>query len=267
MLFQKSTALVGVMSPKLMDKGFDSKEERDNFIRETLKVYVEIGSALCILANRYDARSRNRLQTLFNINTDFFQEFLKEHPNLIERIKMSTKYKLDPSSNPIEINPAKLWFQARDDLGEVAKFYFREYLGVNFTEWVSYIQSLQKALREKYYIPLIDNVLYLKGIPSNKYLVKSLNSMYNLKENVDFARKRKIYRLKVLSSRTSASIRFLCTCFLLLFALNPDGNIVDDYIQEVNKSLDFVKMRMDSNNVWARARLGCLVLMNSTNLL
>jgi hypothetical protein len=267
MLFQKSTALVGVMSSDVMKKGFETTEAKDNFIRETTKAYVEISSALCMLAYRYDAHARKRLQILRDIYTERFQEFSKDHPSLIERIETSTNYKLDPHSNPITINPVKLWFQTRDDLGEVAKLYFKEYLGLDFKEWASYIQSVEKILRKTYYIPLIDNLLSIKGIPRNRCLVNSMNALYNLKENLDLAKKSDKYNARVLLSRTSASIRFLCACFLLLFALNPDGTIIDEYVQKVDKNLGFVKLNKDPASTWDRARLKCLVLMNSLNLL
>lgn len=267
MLFQKSTALVGVMSSNLIERGFDSKEAQDNFVRETSKVYVEISSALCILAKRYDPHARKRLQILGNIYTERFQEFSKDHQNLIKRIEASTNHKLDPCRNPITTSPIKLWFETREDLGEVARLYFKEYLGLDFTEWPSYVQSLEKKLRKTYYIPLIDNLLSLKGIPRNKYIVNSLNAVYNLKESLDFARKRDKYHAGVLLSRTSASIRFLCGCFILMFALNPDGTVINDYLQKVHSTLSFVKLSKKSGSAWDRARLKCLVLMNSTNLL
>lgn len=269
LLFQKSTALIGVMTYDRTKSGLKSSKERDTFIRETSKVYVEIGSALCILAKQYKSHANKRLQILSSIYREHFSKLYRNVPELVERIEFCTHHKLDPHSNPIREDPIKFWFQARNDIGEVMKFYFEEYLGLHFEEWLSYIESLESTLGRFYYIPLIRNLLDLKGIPYNKTILSFLNSIYNLKANFDQATSsnNKYHIRKVLLSKISLNIRFFCACLSLLFALNPDGTTKKEYVKKAQNLLSFVRLRNNSVSPWEEARLKCLVLMNSLDFL
>jgi len=270
LLFQKSTALIGGLSYEYVCQQDIPTSLKEVFLRETSKVYVEIGAALCILTNTYDAHASKRVNILRHIYRREFRQLFEVIPDLVDSMDSSTKYKLDPVSNPINQDPTDYWFKTRDVLGEVMKHYFKRYLGLSFSDWITYSRLLNRGLARNYYVPLIENYLRTRKMPSNEQAVALLNLLYNLKESFDqmIAHHDKYGPSLILTKGSpSPAIRVFSVCPLIMFGINRDASINHSLVDEALKQLDFVKLGTHPGNPWEEARLKCVKMVNILSFL
>jgi len=268
-LFQKAIALIGVFHSEYLN-GEIPLHLRDSFLRETSRAYIEICVGLCLLANRYDSSSIRRLETLRETYRKEFSDLYQKIPDLVEKIDASTRYKLDPTNNPLSVNLLDYWFETRDDLGEVIKYYYHQYLNVSFKNWVQFATALEKNLTKKYYLPLIDTSLKNKNLPTNHLFLDISNFLFNIKESIVYSRQ--AFRDRRLSiplfyGLSSPAIKVFSTTPLVLFSVNRDGSINFEYVDMVLKKLKFVKLEKKNEDLWEMARSKFLQLVFSVNLI
>lgn len=272
LLFQKLTALIGTFSLEYLSDKKIPQSKVDTFVHEISKVYIEIGGALCIFAKQYNPYCLNRVDIIKKIYKNSFPDLYKIIPDLPQKIELSTKYKLDPNSNSINCIPIDYWFEARDDIGEVIKYYFNNDLGLSFNNWLEFTKQLEQKLRRNYYAPLIKNYLSVKKYPNNKFLIEALNLAYNFKDNVNFTSS------TVMNSEISLSfpknilsspcIQLFSVCPLILFSLNKDGTINKRYIDEALIRLNFVKLKKkDFKEQWDEMRFKSLKLIDLISII
>lgn len=267
LLFQKSTALIGVFSTNYLIQKEVPQTKVNIFMRETSKVYVEIGGALCILAGQYDSYCSKRVNILKKIYKKKFPELYEIIPDLINKIEVSTNYKLDPANNSINRDPFLYWFETRNDLGEVMKYYFDKYIRISFNDWMEFAALLEKQLMREYYVSVIKNYIITKHYPKNKLLIKLLNIAFNIKENIAYSKlelKNHNFSLSLSKGISAPSIKLFSVCPLILFSIDEEGRINNKYVDEVLKRLHFVKIgKKTFKNQWEEARLKCLKLIDS----
>lgn len=269
-LFQKGIALIGAFCSEYLHEEIPTSL-KDSFLRETSRAYIEICVGLCLLAERYHWSCTERLDTLKEIYNDQFKDLSAKIPDLVEKIEISTKYKLDPANNPINVKPLDYWFQTRDDLGEVIKFYFKEYLNIDFDNWIQFSNYLEKNLTKNYYLPIIDAFLTNRNFPNNSCVLTFLNLLFNMNENIQYSWvciKDGYLSLPLVKNVSSPAIKALTVVPLLLFAITSDLKINSEYVQTVLKRIGFVRSDFTkSGDSWDEARSKLLKLVFSVNLI
>lgn len=269
-LFQKAIALIGVFHSEYLN-GEIPLHLRDSFLRETSRAYIEICVGLCLLANRYDSSSIRRLETLEEIYRKEFSDLYEKVPDLVEKVEASTRYKLDPSNNVMSVNLIDYWFETRDDLGEVVKYYYNKYLNLSFKNWVQFSTALEKNLTKKYYLPVIDAFLKNKNLPTNHFILDLSNLLFNVKESIDYSRqafKDRHLSIPLFYGLSSPAIKVFSTASLVLFSVNRDRSINSEYVDIVLRKLKFVKSEKKRNeDLWEEARSKFLQLVFSVNMI
>lgn len=267
-LFQKGIALIGVLRSEYLHKGVPP-HLRASFLREVSRVYIEISTGLCLLAKRYHPSCLKRLEILKEILPIEFKEFYEKVPYLLERIELSTKYKVDPTNNPINVEPLDFWFKARDDLGEMIKFYLERWLNIDFNNWIDFSAHIERKMAKEYYLPIIKTFLQKRKLPTNSIFLYFSNFMFNIRENVFyFLSEIKRNNLSLpLPLHISPAIKVFSVVPLLLFAVSSNKKINYQYVNIALKKLKFVKPQRKESNPWNQARHKLLRLVFSINMI
>lgn len=269
-LLQKAIALIGAFHSDYLNKEIPPSL-RDSFLRETSRAYIEICVGLCLLANRYDSSGIRRLEIVREIYEDEFPELYKKVPDLAKKMEVSTKYKLDPSSNPLRVNSLDYWFETRDDLGAMITYYYGRYLNLTFKDWAHFSTALEEGLREQYYLPLIDAFLRSRNLPTNFVVSNLSNFFFNIRENIAYSRmafKDRHFSVPLLYGISSPAIKVLSATPLVLFAINRDGSINSKYVDLALRKLKFVKIdTREHKSAWEEARAKFLEAVFSVNMI
>jgi len=269
-LFQKGIALIGTFRSEYLS-GEIPPQLRTSFLRETSRAYIEICVGLCLLAKRYDWSCIKRLETLRKIYRTEFKDLYEKVPHLIDKIEISTKYKLDPTNNAINVDPLKYWFETRDDLGEVMKFYFGRYLNIHFENWVQFSACIEKRMTREYYVPVVNAFLKNRNLSPILFISNLANLLFNAKENIEYSLsnvKNGHLSLPLLINISSPAIKAFAIVPLLLFSVAPDKKIDSSYVNLALKKLRFVKSEnSEIEDPWTEARHKFLKLVFSTNMI
>ena len=267
LLFQKSTALIGVLSSNYLSDGVP-ESLKETFMREVSKVYIEIGSVLCILIGQYDSHCSIRANILNRTYKMSFPELFAQIPALSDKINKATQHKLNPSLSIYGgYDPISYWFETRDDLGEVMKYFFRIYCGFSFDNWLNFSQNIKQCHSRKYFPPLIKNYLEYNHFPNPDTLVFMLNVLFNINENLKYmqsiSREPHLkYDLSKLLSVSAPAIRLYSICPLLLFSIDKDGSFDESYLDEAFESTYFTYTQNNPiYNKWEMARLMTLEML------
>jgi len=269
-LFQKAIALIGAFHVEYLD-GEIPPHFRESFLRETSRAYIEICVGLCLLAKRYDPSSIQRLDILREIYEKEFPDLYEIVPDLVDKVETSTRYKLDPANNTIDVNLLEYWFETRDDLGEVIKFYFSEYLNIPFRNWAQFATSIESHLTKEYYLPVIAAFLKNKNAPTNSLVLSFSNLLFNIKENIEYSRlafRNRHLSIPLLYGISSPAIKVLSTTPLVLFSINRDKTLNSIYINMALKKLKFAKLNKKRHkDLWEEARSRFLNVVFSVNMI
>lgn len=269
-LFQKAIALIGAFHTEYLNAEIPP-HLRDSFLRETSRAYIEICVGLCLLANRYDSSSIRRLETLREIYRTEFPDLYEKVPDLVEKVVASTRYKLDPANNRISVNLLDYWFDTRDDLGEVIKYYYGRYLNLSFRNWVQFSADLETNLTREYYLPVIEAFLRNRNLPANFLVLNLSNLLFNVKENLEYSRLalgERHLSMPLLYGLSSPVIKVFSVTPLVLFSVNRDGSVNSQSIDMALKKLKFVKLNCKQyKNVWEEARSKFLEVVFSVNMI
>jgi predicted nucleotidyltransferase len=268
-LFQKAIALIGVFRTNYLNEEIPP-HLKDSFFRETSRAYIEIGVGLCLLAKRYNSSSVRRLETLREIYRKEFPDLYERVPDLVNKIEASTKYKLDPTNNKLNVNLLDYWFETRDNLGEAIKYYYSRYLHIPFENWQQFSISLERGLTKEYYLPVVKAFLTNRNLPTNHFFSNLFNLLFNIKENVEYSglaiRNRRI-SMPLLYGIASPTIKVFSTAPLILFSINHDGSMNSDYVNMAQRKLGFVESEKKHENPWEEARAKFLEVVFSVNMI
>jgi len=269
-LFQKAIALIGVFKTKYLTEDIPY-DLRESFLRETSRAYIEICVGLCLLEKKYHHSCIRRLEVIRKIYKEKFPELYKIIPDLVEKIEASTKYKLDPARNKLNVDPIEYWFETRKDLGEVIKYYLNRYLGLSFKNWKQFSICLERELTKEYYLPIIRAFLKNKNLPINPILIKIGNILFNVRENIEYTKtslREGSFSFPLLTGIASPVIKIFSAIPLVLFAINQNGQINLEYINESLRKLRFIKLRKEGyENIWEEARSKLLKAVFSVNMI
>jgi len=129
-LFNKAVGLLKRFSAEYLQTP-PGKRERNCLIYECAKVYMDIGTALCLISGNFRPTYSERSEIIKENFENQFPELAEKAPHLIERIVFFTNLKLFPDENKWnEIEAVKLWFDTREDFGITLRYYMNRYLKV-----------------------------------------------------------------------------------------------------------------------------------------
>jgi hypothetical protein len=149
-LFQKAISLVGQLSSNFISQGVQA-DYLDHFRYEVSKVFVEICTALSILSGFYTPSYKSRAEKFAELYRETFPELYNELPDLAEKVLHFTKYKLDPHMELFQ-DPIDMWFEARDYLVKVIRYYMSRFLALNSdTQNPLYLEILRRELKRRYF--------------------------------------------------------------------------------------------------------------------
>lgn len=269
-LFQKAIALTGAFHTKYFN-GEIPLHLKDSFLRETSRAYIEICVGLCLLAKQYNSSCIRRLEIVREIYRKEFPDLYERVPDLVDKIEASTKHKLDPANNRITDNSLDYWFETRDNLGEVIKYYSSRYLNIPFENWMQFATSLEPSLTKEYYLPVIRAFLENRNLPANSFFLNLFNLFFNIKENVEYSRlaiRNRHISIPLLCGISSPTIKVFSTVLLILFSIDRDGSINSEYVDMVLRKLRFVKLKKEKReNMWEEARSKFLEVVFSVNMI
>jgi hypothetical protein len=263
-LFQKGISLIGQMSMRHLRNDTVAEGLREMFVYDVAKVYVEIGTALCILGGFYEPSYRQRSELLKLNYASRFPDLSKKLPDLAKKVEYYTKFKLSPDFSIIR-DPVSLWFEARDYLLETHRYFAYEYLGVRETDWSLFCRRVRDRLRQEHHMPLIrHNFRERWGINPGKLALVVANGAYQLLDSVIYAKNAassENYRVVLPDSLfawfTCPYIDFFCSTLLILHSLHNDGSFSEQELRQARKSLRLRPSREPTagTDAWEETRL------------
>lgn len=253
-LLQKVIGLVALFSPKRVtgvgNRAWGEKEKLQLFY-ECGKMYLDVGTALSLLAGQYKPSYLERCELLESTYEKEFPQLAKAMPYLIKTISYFTRYKLYPNKKEIDrTDPARLWFKTRDDFGLIIRYYMKQYLDVSGKDWEAFSEECYRKLKEEDLDGIISYFLKTEFHFSSKFIVKVANLLYQrlfaFRYLTELYRKTGMFPLRVLFGE-SPIYRVLTSALLLFFSLNKDGVIDKNRFQSFVKSFDGVyPIRLES---------------------
>jgi hypothetical protein len=242
LLFEKVTGLLGYFNINYIESEEPTSEAKDYLLSECHKTFIEIGSALCILAEKYEPKFSQRAQILQSFYSAKFPRLSQVLPELPEKVLEYTYLRLHPGSLHIEEDPINLWFITRHYLKETLKFYVEIYAGKKISDWNNF-PKLMKVIASEYYKPLLGPFLRNRLHLVNSYLIHLASFLYQGLTNLEYSyittSKREGNPLKPLQSwSVSPSLKYFTAGALLLFSLHRDGSVERVMLKTAQKVLD-----------------------------
>jgi len=226
-LLEKVCGLLGAFSYRGTNEL--SEEQRKTLIFECYKTFIEICTALCILAGKYEPRYATRANIFEDFFFDEFPDFVQAIPDLPKKVRQYTAFKLKPDFTKICEDPIELWFSARDSLGKALCLYLRRYLILNTSEWAD-LPKQMKIVARQYYKPFLKPFMNKKMRGSNKIMLDIASFLYNALTNLEYAiivtrNIGRLYLRPLSRFHISPSLKFFPSGIMILFSLNRDGTL------------------------------------------
>jgi predicted nucleotidyltransferase len=272
LLFEKITGLVGTFKAEYAREKTVPARNKWALIYECLKTYVEVGTALCLLMGRYSPSFRSRA-TLFE------EEFPKKlpviytrFPDLTEKVRRATEFKLKPNLTSMNENPVDLWFRTRDMLCEITRYFMQEYLHIPLSSWVSSNHLLQKKLDSTYPRALAQaicrSVIGIDSEPPVRAIILAMRTYYNLRYALQVRRNIGSTPISMLVWSPLAIIKIFLTGPLVLLSLNESGEVIEpDYTAAVANLGKLLPSRcIPSVHPWNEIRKRYILAYNSFGL-
>jgi hypothetical protein len=260
LLFEKITGLLGHFKYSMLYNDI-SDDSRMRLIYECMKTYVEIATSLCILHRVYVSSYRERNNIIKVLNSKgLLQELLINIPDLIDKIDIATKFKLNPNYEIVK-DYLDLFFTTKKDLAIVIQYYLKHYINYNIRDWLD-IEVISKKLSKIYYKPMLS--AWFKNRFSKLTIPLSiLNILYQIYTNFMYVKiikeeKSKVYLGSLIHNMTiSPSLKFFPAGLLILMSLNKDGSYNSEYLY---KALNILRRiyPVDKITDWEDARVAFL---------
>jgi hypothetical protein len=238
-LFEKVCGLLGFFSCDYLKSEKLSEEKSELLIVECYKTFIEICTALCILAGRYEPKYADRAKIFERLYFDKFPELAKALPDLPERVTMCTRFKLKPDFTKVYENPVELWFSTRDYLGTTLRFYISRYLSINMSSWET---NHAETVARHYYKPFLNSLISTKLRTSNRILLDIASFLYQTLTNMEYAYvvTRNVgmpYLQPLRRCYISPSLKFFQAGIMTLFSLNRDGSTEKELLEKAANEL------------------------------
>jgi hypothetical protein len=233
LLYKKMIGLVGHR-----DRLAIAGDVRRTLIYECDKTFVEICTALVLLAGAYVASYQARAELFAQHWQDWFPDLARDCPDLSDQIYRATQEKLCPGST--SVLPADQAFeQARAALLAVHRFYVRQLYGLEVTPGQTSTRQLRGALTQDFFKVAVRTWLQQRHL-SGKLSSAALNTAYHHLLRRAFARSagqrgvRALWESARASEAPQIDIFLAAWCALAALGEQP----CDRLLQCANVSLD-----------------------------
>lgn len=216
------------------------------------KAYWDCACALLLLNGKYSPSYRKRMEDFYKCYKEDFQELAERLPDFHEKVKKYILWKLDSFNGLPEKNAVNFWYQTRNDILEVAKYFFSKFLNKR----INNIDDLSKAILNmgsKYYEPYGEYyVKYNYGLDS-RGLVKVLSRLLPWRfKSLYFLRifKNKSLYPRMFLSKQGPDLVIFASMPYVMFALDYGFNINKEYFDKAKKLLSKVYPVNIKNYLW-----------------
>jgi hypothetical protein len=245
LLFEKMTGLIGHFPKEYPLKGNGNHHSEELLIYECQKTYVEIATALTILMGCY-APSYSRRKQLFENN--FYKklpELYEKLPYLPDFVAKATDFKLRPTFENFKNDPSDLWFNTRNTLLVVSKFYLEKFLGIEVNDFVECRKLVIDRLRKKYYnhmaSALARNLIKVHIPLLNDFSNLGLQLYFNSRFFLRIYRSYHYLPFQIFRSpTTSVTLQLHTIAPQVLLSIRKDGCIDERYFKSAKNALSCI---------------------------
>jgi len=243
LLFEKITGLIGHFRCEYLEDRSPSRQQRKAITYECMKTYVEMCTALCILAGNYRPTYKGRMKIFDTVFEDRHGELLAQLPHLPQMVRDATEFKLKPEFDKVTLNPIDLWFKTRDDLEKVLKYYIRKFFKISVSDWSDFVRVALFPMWQEYTLARTRYYLNRRfGIKSSLFvrLTDIIMQIYlNSIHAISLFRKLKKISLRQFLCACSPAIKLFLASILILFAINRDRSVRWEYLNQAETMLRY----------------------------
>lgn len=263
-LFMKTIGLLGHFSSNYLHNSL-LQNERRYLIYECGKTYIEIGTALSLYGGIYTPTYLERNKTIKINFQKLFPELFEKLPDLPNKIDFFTKLKLLPDKDQYDaINPVSLWFETRNDLGAILKYYHKKSVTLKQISWSDFSKLCYNDMKIEYYKEIIRYFLKMKFGINSPFLLVCANYLYqkyfSVKYVIDLYTEKGIFHPRALFE--SQLLKIFSISPLLLFSLNEDGSLDEQsfatFTKELYKIYPLKIEGLNGENKWNMAKKNLL---------
>lgn len=207
-----------------------------------VKAYIDSCTSLLLLNKKYSSSYKKRMEDFYECYKNDFPELYKKLPDLHEKVKKYTLWKLNYNGKTPEKDVKKFWFQTRKDFLEVVKFYISRFTNKKI-ETLDDLSNAIINLKKEQYLP------YSKFFLKNSFNIRSnlaallISKLIPLRfKQLYFQKllKEKKFHPRILLNKSSPDLIIFGSVPYILFALNEDFTINRENFEKGLKTLNKV---------------------------
>jgi len=238
-LFNKPPGLCGTFSPKYLKKS-PTGEEKKTLIHECYRVYLDAGILLTILLRNYKPTYHERAEVIKKSLSSSLPKLVEEIPDLAEKITCFTDLKLFPDEEKYNaIDPVKLWFETRKDLGIILMYFMEHHLAEKCQGWAELFERYNVRMSTELFDELAYFYLKRRFKVANKAMARLANlaeqRLFSLKYVLKLYKKERVLLVRALNEFPAFEVS--TSGLMLLFSLKEDGTLDRDLFDSFVRSL------------------------------
>jgi len=241
LLFEKVTGLLGHFSIDFVHGKIPTQVEKELLVSQCRKTFIELGTALCILARKYEPKFAQQAVVLRDHYRIEFPKLAEVLPELPDKVAQYTNLRLNPNLTDVEEDPIELFFSAQSYLKETIRFYIRSCTGKSLTDWTT-LPELMRTVARTYYIPFLGPIMRRRFGLSSKSALILAGFLYQGLVNIEYSyvvalNKEGTPIRPLLSWNMSPSLKYFTSGTLLLFSLNRNATVDAGMLEIAEKEL------------------------------
>jgi len=242
LLFEKATGLIGQFSYNYLRSVELEGPRKEGIIYECNKTFMEIATALCILMRKYTHTYVGRMKIFREHYKTDLPCLYKQLPDLPERVTSATLFKLRPDFSLVKMDPIDLWFDTRNYLEIVLRYYLEKFLNSTFSDWISFPEKARSTMWHNYLRPFIRNFTRKIGIEQEGAIAIS-NIVSQIIMNINYMhqilRRNGTLYLHPLLRPQAPAIKVFLAAPLILFSISRNGSLHEDYLEKAREELRY----------------------------
>lgn len=238
-LLRRPPGLCACFYPRYL-KNPPTGKEKETLINECSRVYLDGGVLVTILSKNYKPSFRERSEVIRESLATSLPDLAKKTPDLAEKIGFFTDLKLFPDEEKLNtIDPVRLWFETRKDLGIVLRYFMEHHLGEKAEGWAELFDKYNTRMNREFVDELAYFYLKKRFKVANKPLARLANIAYQrlfcLKYVSKLYKLERILYWKALTEFPTFKVN--TSALMLLFSLKEDGTLDRGLFDSFVKSL------------------------------
>ena len=239
-LFRKPSGLCAALYTTKFLKEPPQGEERKAIIHDCHRVYLDAGVLLTVLAKQYRPTYSERAQVIKQSLNSSLPALAVKIPDLAEKIAFVTDFKLFPGEEKYSaIEPIRLWFETRKDLGIILRYFMEHHLGEKAEGWAELFEKYNARMNREFVDELAYFYLKKRFRVASKPLPRLANIAYQrlfcLKYFLKLRKEAGTLHWKAL--KTFPHFKVCTATAMLMFSLNEDGSLDRDLFDSFTKSM------------------------------